>query len=57
TAADDTLPKRFLEDPMPAGPSKGHLHRLKELLPKYYEIRGWDAEGVPTNEKKKALGL
>jgi len=57
TAADDTLPKRFLEEPMPAGPSKGHLHRLKELLPKYYEVRGWDAEGVPSDKRKKALGL
>lgn len=57
SSADDTLPKRLLEDPMPDGPTKGHVHPLKEMLPKYYEVRGWDAQGIPTEEKKKALGL
>jgi aldehyde:ferredoxin oxidoreductase len=57
TAKDDTLPKRLLEDPMPAGPSKGHVHPLDKMLPKYYEIRGWAADGVPTAEKRKALRL
>jgi aldehyde:ferredoxin oxidoreductase len=57
TAKDDTLPKRFLEDPMPDGPGKGYVHPLKEMLPKYYDVRGWDKEGVPTEEKKSALGL
>ncbi|MBS4008608.1 MAG: aldehyde ferredoxin oxidoreductase family protein [Clostridium sp.] len=57
TAADDTLPKRFLEEPMPAGPTKGYVHPLKEMLPKYYEVRGWGTDGVPSDEKKKALGL
>jgi aldehyde:ferredoxin oxidoreductase len=57
SAADDTLPKRLLEDPMPEGPTKGHVHPLDKMLPKYYEIRGWDAQGIPTQDKKKALGL
>jgi aldehyde:ferredoxin oxidoreductase len=57
SSADDTLPKRLLEDPMPEGPTKGYVHPLKEMLPKYYEVRGWDAQGIPTEEKKKALGL
>jgi len=57
TARDDTLPKRLLEEPMPAGPSKGHVHPLDKMLPKYYEVRGWAADGVPTREKKAALGL
>ncbi|MBE9467261.1 MAG: aldehyde ferredoxin oxidoreductase family protein [Bacteroidetes bacterium] len=57
TAADDTLPKRLLEDPIPAGPNKGHVHRLGELLPHYYEIRGWSKDGIPTNEKLKELSL
>ncbi len=57
SAADDTLPKRLLDEPMPAGPTKGHVHPLDQLLPKYYEVRGWDATGVPTADKKKSLGL
>lgn len=57
TTADDTLPKRLLEEPMPEGPTKGYVHPLKDLLPKYYEVRGWSADGVPTADKKEALGL
>ena len=57
TAADDTLPKRLLEEPMPEGPTKGYVHPLNDLLPKYYEVRGWGTDGVPTEDKKKALGL
>jgi len=55
--ADDTLPERLLKEPMPEGPNKGAVHRLGELLPEYYEIRGWDEDGVPKEEKKKELGL
>ncbi|MDN5293764.1 MAG: aldehyde:ferredoxin oxidoreductase [Eubacteriales bacterium] len=55
--AEDTLPKRLLEEPIPDGPSKGHKHRLAELLPEYYKVRGWDEKGVPTAEKLQALGL
>ena len=57
TAKDDTLPKRLLEDPMPDGPSKGYVHPLDKMLPKYYEIRGWAADGVPTAAKRQALRL
>ncbi|NYE56668.1 aldehyde ferredoxin oxidoreductase family protein [Carboxydothermus ferrireducens] len=56
-ASQDTLPKRLLEEPVPDGPSKGHKHRLAELLPEYYKVRGWDEKGVPTAEKLQALGL
>ncbi len=54
---DDTLPKRLLEEPMPEGPAKGRVHQLDKLLPKYYELRGWDEKGVPTAETKQSLGL
>lgn len=47
TAADDTLPKRMLEDPFTEGASKGNLPRLDVLMPRYYAARGWDAEGRP----------
>ena len=57
SAADDTLPKRLMEDPIPAGPNKGNVHRLAELLPEYYELRGWSEKGIPTDEKLAALGI
>jgi len=57
--ADDTLPKRLLEEPMPDGPAKGHrVEQLDELLDYYYEARGWDKKtGKPTPEKLRELGL
>ncbi len=54
--AYDTLPKRLLEEPMPEGPSKGHVVRLHEMLDEYYKLRGWK-EGRPTREKLEELGL
>ncbi|MCP4405021.1 MAG: aldehyde ferredoxin oxidoreductase, partial [bacterium] len=57
TAADDTLPKRILEEPIPDGPSKGQVNRLSEMLPEYYQLRGWDEGGVPTSEKLEQLGM
>ena len=56
-AGQDTLPKRLLEEPIPEGPSKGSVHRLSELLPQYYEERGWDEGGIPTAKKLAELGL
>lgn len=57
TAADDTLPKRMLEEPMPEGPAKGQVVELDKMLPEFYDLRGWDRQGVPTQEKLKDLGL
>jgi aldehyde:ferredoxin oxidoreductase len=54
---EDTLPKRILEEPIPSGPAKGQVNRLGEMLPEYYRLRGWDAEGRITQEKLKELGL
>lgn len=55
--AEDTLPKRLLEEGITEGPSKGNVARLSELLPAYYEVRGWNAEGIPTEERLQLLGL
>ena len=57
TAKDDTLPPRMLTESPPTGPSAGMVSRLSEMLPRYYEIRGWDAEGRPTPAKLAELGL
>ena len=57
TAEEDTLPKRLTDEPMPEGPNKGHVVRLKEMLPRYYALRGWDDKGEIKEEKIKELGL
>jgi len=54
---EDRLPDRLLKDPMPGGPAKGLVVKLEKMLPEYYELRGWDKEGVPTKEKLRELGL
>jgi aldehyde:ferredoxin oxidoreductase len=57
TREDDTLPPRFLEEPLKEGASAGHVVHLKEMLDEYYRFRGWDENGVPTPKKLAALGL
>lgn len=57
---DDYPAKRFMTEPLPDGPSKGHVIEREEyerLLDKYYEVRGWDEEGRPTQEKLKELNI
>ncbi|MEW8505713.1 MAG: aldehyde ferredoxin oxidoreductase family protein [Candidatus Thiodiazotropha sp.] len=57
TAADDTLPKRLLKEAAKTGPAEGRVNDLDKMLPEYYELRGWTAEGVPTDETRQRLGL
>ncbi len=57
SAKDDTLPKRFLKEPMPEGPSKGQVFEQDQILPEYYRIRGWNQQGVPSKKKLEELGL
>lgn len=57
TRHDDTLPPRLLTEPIPEGPAKGRISRLNEMLPKYYTVRGWDENGVPSDEKITELEL
>jgi aldehyde:ferredoxin oxidoreductase len=54
---DDTLPKRILAEPAPSGAAKGLVARLPQMLPEYYALRGWSAEGVPKKETLARLGL
>ncbi|NOY99164.1 MAG: aldehyde ferredoxin oxidoreductase family protein [Chloroflexi bacterium] len=53
----DTLPPRMLNEPLPEGPAKGRVAELDKMLPEFYEVRGWDENGVPTREKLAELGL
>jgi aldehyde:ferredoxin oxidoreductase len=38
-------------------PTAGSVCPIPEMLPVYYVKRGWDEEGVPTDEKLEELGL
>jgi aldehyde:ferredoxin oxidoreductase len=57
TKADDSLPKRLLTEAATTGPAKGKVNELAKMLPKYYEVRGWDPEGRPTAKTRERLGL
>ena len=57
TKADDSLPKRLLNEGHKDGPAKGVTVDLETMLSDYYQARGWDEEGVPSPEKLAELGL
>ncbi|MBJ6610541.1 MAG: aldehyde ferredoxin oxidoreductase family protein [Candidatus Thiothrix moscowensis] len=57
TGADDTLPKRLLKDAANVGPAQGKVAGLDQMLPKYYELRGWTPDGQLTDETRQRYGL
>ena len=60
TRQDDNLPPRILKDALPEGPTKGNVVNEKDLntlLDKYYEVRGWNKQGIPTKEKLEELNI
>jgi aldehyde:ferredoxin oxidoreductase len=60
TRADEDLPARFKEEPLPDGPAAGHLFTdadIDRLLSDYYAVRGWDEHGVPLPETLAALDV
>jgi len=59
---DDTLPGRMFEEPLPMPPNgKEKISLPREafdtMLTEYYFIRGWNENGIPTEEKLDELGL
>jgi aldehyde:ferredoxin oxidoreductase len=49
-ASKDTLPIRFVREPLPDGPAKGHRISRKDMAymkQEYYKLRGWDEKGIP----------
>jgi aldehyde:ferredoxin oxidoreductase len=56
----DRLPARFVNEPLPSGPNKGHRiteDDMKYLRTDYYNVRGWDEKGVPTGATLDRLGM
>lgn len=56
TAKDDSLPDRLTRVPQQADDPKT-IVPLDKMLPRYYKVRGWDANGVPTPQKLRRLGI
>ena len=56
---DDKLPGRLLRDPIPIGPSEGHLVQdLEKMKDEFYQVCGWDLKtGIPTRERLEKLGI
>jgi aldehyde:ferredoxin oxidoreductase len=55
TGRDDTLPPRILNESIFAGVRGGVP--LHEMLPRYYQIRGWDERGVPRRSTLRRLNI
>jgi aldehyde:ferredoxin oxidoreductase len=57
---DDTLPKRFFEEPVPGGLYKGErLSKAKfnKMLDEYYVLHGYDKDGIPEEATFSKYGL
>jgi aldehyde:ferredoxin oxidoreductase len=56
----DTFPQRMLTEPLHtrSAPGEGQMIRnLGKFLDRYYAIRGWAPEGIPSPQKLNELGL
>lgn len=56
TAADDSLPPRMTDEAQQPGRPNTKVP-LAEMLPVYYKVRNWSANGVPTRELIAKLDL
>jgi aldehyde:ferredoxin oxidoreductase len=56
-AGSDTLPDRFLKEPSTMKGSEGHVCELDRMLDEYYNLRGWEKTGFPTEAKLKELAI
>jgi aldehyde:ferredoxin oxidoreductase len=49
TSEDDTLPKRFFDEPLGKESKVIRREELQRMLKEYYALRGWNSEGVPNS--------
>ena len=57
TKDQDTLPKRFFSEPLKEGPCRDRVVELDQLKAEYYLVRGWDSDGIPTDERLRKLAI
>ncbi|MFW9986415.1 MAG: aldehyde ferredoxin oxidoreductase family protein [Candidatus Odinarchaeota archaeon] len=58
TRADDSLPKRYFDDPAPLKTAEGHhvdRKQFQTMLDRYYVLRGWNAEGMLSEKRVNEL--
>ena len=56
TEKDDSLPKRITDVPQVESIPNSKVP-LDQMKVQYYKIRGWDANGIPGEAKKRQLSL
>lgn len=57
---DDTLPYRWMNEPMTKGPSAGHFtshEELEYMKDLYYKAKEWTEDGMIPKEKLESLGM
>ena len=47
TAKDDTLPKRFFDEPLGKDEKTIRREDFQKMLQDYYALRGWSSDGIP----------
>jgi aldehyde:ferredoxin oxidoreductase len=57
TSELDTLPEKFLNEPIGEGPSVGAKVDLAPMVREFYRLMGWDEQGVPLPETLAGLNL
>jgi aldehyde:ferredoxin oxidoreductase len=59
TAAEDTLPRRFLSEGLPINGDEAQLprERLQEMIQAYYSARGWEPDGQVSLKQTEELEL
>ncbi|KYK27743.1 MAG: hypothetical protein AYK19_21295 [Theionarchaea archaeon DG-70-1] len=57
TRKDETMPERIMKENLEKDEAHIGEERFEKMLDEYYELRGWDANGIPTKEKLKELNL
>ena len=57
SGSEDKLPERLLKEAAKSGPAKGMVNNLDQMLPEYYELRGWTPDGELTTQTRQRLGL
>ncbi len=56
TRKDDIIPPR-IQRPLEQGVLKGKVVKIDAMLEEYYKFRGWDNNGIPTQQKLIQMGI